>query len=164
MSQGSDARGHRPDPIERQGIDREAAKGGQDLDSVGLSVSVGVFPQRHVSLPVPPVLDRPPVSEVTQQGLGSGPQTRDGVAGLIRRNPITDAMAAHDDDRGAARPGLHHPSGAGMARRVQVMLTWPPETDPAPMRASRPARLGQEKPHETQAPRPGTAHPQAAHR
>lgn len=31
MSQRSDALGHRPDPREPQGIDRQAAQGGQDL-------------------------------------------------------------------------------------------------------------------------------------
>jgi hypothetical protein len=41
-------------------------------------------------------------------------------------------------------------------------LTWNPETEPALMRASPPARLGQEKPHETQAPHSRTDNPQAA--
>ena len=44
-----------------------------------------------------------------QQGLGSGPQTRDAVTGFIGRLAIADAVAAHGDDRGTARPLLHHP-------------------------------------------------------
>ena len=41
-------------------------------------------------------------------------------------------------------------------------VTWTPKTDPALMRASLSARLGQEKPHETQTPQPRADHPQAA--
>ena len=62
-----------------------------------------------------------------------------------------------------AEAGTDKDAGITVEQNVEA-LTWPPETDPAPMRASRPARLGQEKPHETQAPHPGTDHPQAAHR
>ena len=47
---------------------------------------------------------------------------------------------------------------------IAVIVAWTPETDPPRMRASPPARLGQEKPHETQAPHPRADHPQAAHR
>jgi uncharacterized protein (DUF924 family) len=42
-------------------------------------------------------------------------------------------------------------------------VTWPPKTEPDPMRASLSARLGQEKPHETQTSQPRADHPQAAH-
>jgi hypothetical protein len=41
-------------------------------------------------------------------------------------------------------------------------LTWTPKTDPVLMRSSLSARLGQEKPHETQTPQPRADHPQAA--
>ena len=44
-----------------------------------------------------------------------------------------------------------------------LILTWTPKTEPVLMRASQPARLGQEKPHETQAPHSRADHPQAAH-
>ncbi len=47
---------------------------------------------------------------------------------------------------------------------VQVSLMWTPKTEPVLMRASLPARLGQEKPHETQTPQPRADHSQAAHR
>jgi len=40
-------------------------------------------------------------------------------------------------------------------------VTWTPKTEPALMRASLSARLGQEKPHETQTPQPRAGHPQA---
>ena len=43
-------------------------------------------------------------------------------------------------------------------------LTWTPETEPALMRASLPARIGQEKPHESQTPQPRADHPQVANR
>ena len=43
-------------------------------------------------------------------------------------------------------------------------VTWTPKTEPVLMRASQEARLGQEKPHEAQAPHTRTDHPQAAHR
>ena len=43
-----------------------------------------------------------------------------------------------------------------------ALLTWTPKTDPVLMRASLSARLGQEKPHETQTPQPRADHPQAA--
>jgi hypothetical protein len=48
--------------------------------------------------------------------------------------------------------------------RPLLALTWTPKTEPVLMRASQPARLGQEKPHETQAPQPRADHPQAADR
>ena len=38
--------------------------------------------------------------------------------------------------------------------RLRDVVTWPPKTEPALMRASLPARLGQEKLHETQTPQP----------
>ena len=41
----------------------------------------------------------------------------------------------------------------------EALLTWTPKTDPALMRASLSARLGQEKPHETQTPQPRADHP-----
>ena len=47
--------------------------------------------------------------------------------------------------------------------RTLLVVTWTPETEPVFMRASQPARLGQEKPHETQAPHSRADHPQAAH-
>ena len=43
-------------------------------------------------------------------------------------------------------------------------VTWTPKTEPALMRASLPARIGQEKPTETQTPQPRADHPQAAYR
>ncbi|MFQ6540407.1 MULTISPECIES: hypothetical protein, partial [Aphanothece] len=42
--------------------------------------------------------------------------------------------------------------------QILLSVAWTPETEPVLMRASRPARLGQEKPHETQA-----SHPRADH-
>ena len=45
-----------------------------------------------------------------------------------------------------------------------MQVTWTPETEPAVMRASLPARIGQEKPHESQTPQPRADHPQVAHR
>ena len=49
VSQGGNALGDRPDSIEPEGIDGQAAEGGQDLDAVALPVAVGVFPQRHIA-------------------------------------------------------------------------------------------------------------------
>ena len=53
-----------------------------------------------------------------------------------------------------------------------IILTWTPKPEPMLMRASPPARLGKEKPHESQTPQPrsqrllrrSTDHPQVAHR
>jgi len=109
MSQGGDALGNRPDPFEPQGIDGQAAQRGQDLDAVDLPVAVGVFPQRHVTHPVPAVLDRPALPDGSEQGLGTSAQTRDVVTGLVLWLALAGAMAAHGDDRCAARPLLHHP-------------------------------------------------------
>ena len=57
VSQGGDPLSDRPDAIEPQGIDGQAAEGGQDLGAVVLPVAVSVFPQRHIPHPVPAVLD-----------------------------------------------------------------------------------------------------------
>jgi hypothetical protein len=48
-----------------------------------------------------------------------------------------------------------------LLQAVEASVTWTPKTEPVLMRASLSARLGQEKPHETQAPQPRTDHPQA---
>ena len=45
-----------------------------------------------------------------------------------------------------------------------LIMTWTPETEPVLMRASLPARIGQEKPHESQTPQPRADHPQVADR
>ena len=58
--------------------------------------------------------------------------------------------------------------GEGTAARrhpeALLQVTWTPETEPALMRASLPARIGQEKPHESQTPQPRADHPQVADR
>ena len=109
MSQGGDALGDRPDPIEPQGIDGQAAQRGQDLDAVFLPVAVGVFFQRHIPHPVPAVLDAPALPDGFEQSLGAGAQTRDVVTGLVLRLALADPMATHGDDRRAAGPLLYHP-------------------------------------------------------
>ena len=54
-------------------------------------------------------------------------------------------------------------AGRGSENKVPIVaVTWTPKTEPDLMRASLPARLGQEKPHETQAPQPRADHPQTA--
>ena len=45
-----------------------------------------------------------------------------------------------------------------------IVVTWTPKPEPMLMRASPPARLGKEKPHESQTPQPRADHPQVAHR
>ena len=109
MSQDSDALGDRPNPIEPQGIDGQAAQGGQDLNAVVFPVAMGVFLQRHISYPVPTVLDRPALPDGPEQGLGASAQTRDVVTSFVLWLALADAITAHGDDRCAARPLLHHP-------------------------------------------------------
>ena len=58
---------------------------------------------------MPAVLDRPALPDGAEQGLGASPQTGDIVTGLVLRLALAGAMAAHSDDRRAARPLLHHP-------------------------------------------------------
>jgi hypothetical protein len=53
--------------------------------------------------------DRPAVSDVLQQGIGTGAQTHDSEAGLIGRPAIAAALAAHGDAGSAAWPRLHAP-------------------------------------------------------
>ena len=66
MSQGCDALGDRPDPIEPQGIDGQAAESGQDLDAVVLPVAVGVFLQRYVPHQLPAVFERPALANCSE--------------------------------------------------------------------------------------------------
>jgi hypothetical protein len=73
MSQSGDAFGDGSDPLQPQGIDRQASQRRQDLDAVGLPVAVGVFTQRHVTDQVPAVFNRPAVPYVAQQRAGAGP-------------------------------------------------------------------------------------------
>jgi hypothetical protein len=109
VSKSSDALCDRPDPIKPQGIDRQAAQRGQDLNAVLLPIPAGVFPQRHIPHPVPAVLDRPALPNGSEQGLCSSAQTRDVVTSLVLRLALAGVMAAHSDDRRAARPLLYHP-------------------------------------------------------
>ena len=62
----------------------------------------------------------------------------------------------------------HYPKASKKGGRppyplATMLLTWTPKTEPVLMRASLPARIGQEKPHESQTPQPRADHPQAAH-
>ena len=57
-----------------------------------------------------------------------------------------------------------HPRAIVSATAQLGPVTWTPETEPALMRASLQARIGQEKPHETQTPQPRADHSQTAHR
>jgi len=104
-----DALGDRPDPLKPQGIDHQTPQRGQDLNAVDIPVAVGVLSQRHIPDPVPAVLDRPTPPDGSEQSLWTNPQTRDVVAGLVLWLAISDPMAAHRDDRRAARPLLLHP-------------------------------------------------------
>lgn len=56
------------------------------------------------------------------------------------------------------------PWARGLIRSSAAVLTWTPETEPALMRASLPARIGQEKLHESQTPQPRADHSQVADR
>ena len=47
---------------------------------------------------------------------------------------------------------------------IDAPVTWTLKTEPALMRASLPARIGQEKLHESQTPQPRADHPQVADR
>ena len=91
---GGDSLGNRPNPFEEQGIDDQAAEGGQDLDAVVFRVAVGVFPQRHVPHPVPAFRDGPALPDGHKQGVGSSAQTRHVVTGFILLLACADAMAA----------------------------------------------------------------------
>jgi hypothetical protein len=109
MGQGGQALGDRPAVTEAQGIHRQAAQRGQDPHSIGLAVAMRVFPELGVAGPVPGILDGPPVAYVLQQSLRRGSETRDVVMGFIDGLALADALAAHGQDRGAARPVLRHP-------------------------------------------------------
>ena len=109
MGQSGQVLVDRPEVTQAQGIHRQAAQRGQDPHTIGLAVAVRVFPELGIAGPVPGIFDRPPVANVLQQGLGCGPETRDVVTGLIDGLALTDTLAAHRQDRGAAGPVLHHP-------------------------------------------------------
>jgi len=70
VSAGGDAIGDRPDSIQPQGTDGQASQRGQDLGAVVFAAAVGAFPQRHISHPVPAVLDRPALPDGSEQNLG----------------------------------------------------------------------------------------------
>jgi len=109
--------GDRPEALEPEGIDCQAARRRQGLDAVAFAVAVSVLPELDVPGPVPGILDRPPVSHVLQQGCGCGPETRDVVTGFINGLAVAHPFAAHREDRATARPVLHHPVRCGMPRR-----------------------------------------------
>lgn len=117
MGQGGQPLGDRPEPIKPQRVHGQAPERGHDLDAVDLAVAVGILLELGVAGPVPGVFDGPAVTHVLQQGIGAGAQTRvapigalskDLVTGLVGWLAIADALAAHGDHRGAARPVLHH--------------------------------------------------------
>ena len=72
--------------------------------------------------------------------------------------PLPPAPIASNNSSGATL------TSAAVANAPTLQgVTWTPETEPVLMRASLPARIGQEKPHESQTPQPRADHPQAAH-
>ncbi len=109
MGQSGQALGDRPEVTQAQGIHRQAAQRGQDADAIALAVAMRVLTELGVAGPVPGVFDGPMVADVLQQCFGCGPETRDVVTGLIDGLALTDALAEHCQDRGAAGPVLHHP-------------------------------------------------------
>ena len=72
---------------------------------------------------MPGIFDRPPVANVLQQGLGCSPETRDVVTALIDRRAVSDALAAHRQDRGAARPVLSDPLRCRHAAQGPAQVT-----------------------------------------
>ena len=76
VRQGSQALGYRPEPLQAQRIQGQAAERGHDPHAVALAVAVCVFPELGVAGPVPGVFDRPTVAYVLQQRFGTGPETR----------------------------------------------------------------------------------------
>ena len=99
-------------------LHRQAAERGQDPHAIGLPIAMRIFLELGVAGPVPGVFDRSAVANVLQQSLRRGPETRDVVTGLIDGLALADALAAHRQDRGAARPGLSDP----LQRRAPRML------------------------------------------
>jgi hypothetical protein len=61
-------------------------------------------------------------------------------------------------------PHLIHNSIGLVLIIIAILLTWTPETELVLMRASLPARIGQEKLHKSQTPQPRADHPQVADR
>ena len=124
MGQGGQPLGDGPEPVQPERVHRQASERGQDLNAVGFAVAVGILTELGVAGPVPGIFNAPSVTYVLQQGLGAAPQTRvaprgalskDVVTGLIDALAIADALAAHRNHRGAARPVLHHPLWSGHA-------------------------------------------------
>ena len=66
--------------------------------------------------------------------------------------------------RGQAGIGSVTPKYGKTITATAALVRWTPKIEPVLMRASQAARLGQEKPHETQAPHTRADHSQAAHR
>ena len=67
-------------------------------------------------------------------------------------------LMAEQQTQNGRRPSLGWLAQRCGPRNTPVQVTWTPKTEPALMRASLPARLGQEKPHETQTPQPRADH------
>ena len=83
-------------------------------------------------------------------GILEGPTANPRPLQVVVKTDVQSSANAIQRDLPASGPG--------------VTLTWTPETEPALMRASQPARIGQEKPHESQTPQPRADHPQVADR
>ena len=104
-------------------LHRQAAQRGQDLHAVDLALAVRVFFELGIEGPEPGVLDAPAVSPVLQHGCGRAPETRDVVMGFVDALAIDPACAAHRQDRGAARPILHHTLWGGYAAQCLGEVT-----------------------------------------
>ena len=88
--------------------------------------------------------------------------------GLWPHQKYFASLALERHRLGGARLVLADQVGLGktiqLAMAALLMVTWTPKPEPMLMRASPPARLGKEKPHESQTPQPRADHPQVAHR
>jgi len=110
MGQSDHSFGDRPEAVGPQCVHCQAAQRGQDVNAIGLTVAVRVFPELSDTAPVPGIFDGPPVAYVLQQWLCRGPETRDLMMGFVDELALADTLAARSQDLGAARPVLHPPT------------------------------------------------------
>ena len=109
VGQGGQALGDRPEPVEAQRIQGQAAERGHDLNAVDLAVAVRVFLGLHVAGPAPGVLNRPAVAHVLQQRPGARAEAGDVVTGCVDGLAVATALAADRKYHGSTGPVFRHP-------------------------------------------------------
>lgn len=108
VRKGGKAFRDRPEALKTQRTHRQTSEW-SELNALGFTVVVCVFPQLDVARPVSGVLAAPAIADAMEKRLGTGEQAHDGLTAFLHRLALTAALAKHHDQSGTPGPVCHNP-------------------------------------------------------